>query len=128
MSAFLLEKAGRCHESAPWSGLARAGSSAMVLIGACRGTEICRSMHSVSGNMQAKPASEGIFTAMHLGCVLQRHRHNLPGRELPCVCPLAASALASPGRLFGEGCVRLWQQLRKSYMDMSDLKLFLWPL
>lgn len=126
--SFPLEEAGRWHERESGRGLARAGSSTMVSIRACRGTEVCRSMYPVTGNIQVKSASEELFTAMCLGCVLQQHRHNVPGRELPPVSPLAASALSKPGRLFGEGCVRLWQRLRGSYRDVPNLKLFFWPL
>lgn len=125
--SFLSEEAGRWHEHELGRGLGRAGSSTMVSIRACRGMEVCRSAQPMLGNRQVKSASEGLFSAVHLGHVLQRHRHNLPGRELPSVSPLAASALSNPGRLFGEGCVRLWQWLRRSYRDVPNLKLFLWP-
>lgn len=46
--SFLSEKAGRQQEHEPGRGLGRAGSSMMVLIGACRGMEVCRSAHAAS--------------------------------------------------------------------------------
>lgn len=70
-----------------------------------------------------KVCKQGTFCSRVFGmCFTALQAH------LPSLSPLAASALFSPGWLCGEGCVRLWQQSGRSYWDMPNLKLFLWPL
>lgn len=100
--SFLLEEAGWWHKHELGRGSGRVRSSAMVSIRACRGMKGFRWTHPESLKPQVKSASEGLFTAMYLGCVLPWHRHNLPGRELPSVSPQAASALSSPAGCLGK--------------------------